>query len=122
MYTVYELEKNTDDVEGKGRQYVFMTTTTLDEAVEKAQGHGGMGTGAADIFEVEYASSPNEFVNNSPIRKRTKIYGWRSSINRPAGAMYAPSYGFLDYRDVEVDPEWAEYVRLRHKFKERKWA
>ena len=114
-YKVYECRWNSDQTEGRGVTRTYHTTLDLDEAVKRVKGQGPMGCSDGDIYEVTYASSPDEFVGSGPVISSVRIYGSRK---RPDGKH---DDGFLDFRDLTIDPEWNEYVRLARKFKDARF-
>ncbi len=105
-FTIYEVHRNTDLTEGKGRMVAVSWWSTPEAAAKDAVGRGVMGVGDGEVVEVRYELTENRRY----IRHEKKIYGYRK---HPNGKW---DHGFLDFRDLYEDPEWEEYQRLSEKF------
>lgn len=104
-FTIYEAQQNMDMTEGKGPMRTFATFTSEALAVEAVKGKGVMGVGDGEVERITFYPQENGTVE----RQTVKIYGYHKSLD-------GWRHGYVDDRDLAVDPEWADYVRLRNKF------
>lgn len=112
-FTVYEVLGHRDLEEGRGGYTVRATLVTLGHALELVRDtefigrHGLWGRPDFRINEVAHVAQAS---GNTTVTS-TLIWGSR----RGTDGTYRN--GFIDLRDDQgVDPEYAEYVRLAHKF------
>lgn len=110
-FTIYGVYTNSDLTEGRGMQKLQAELNDETKAYEylMTQVSGVMGTNSGKQLKVkQYFLQPDGHFDT----KESLVWG------------YVPDgdgdwrYGWADGRDLpETDPEWAEYVRLREKFK-----
>lgn len=101
---LFEAAHNSDQTEGRGHMVGFAWFDTLDQALEATRGHGVMGQGDGDVFLLEILTDLEQINTNRGPLRRTRIYDGNSKTFTPG------------WHPDGVDPEWAEYQRLRAKF------
>lgn len=112
---IYEVSQNSDMTEGKGQMRPIAYFDDLLFAVEHAKGRGVMGVGDGEVNELIIHNSIDD-LNNKGRETKIKIYGYRKDLSGNWG------YGFVDnreYIELQKDPEYSEYVRLKKKFEEK---
>lgn len=108
---VYEAQENSDSTEGRGPMRTIAIFTNLEEAVKAVKGRGVMGVGDGEVLETDVYENAEDMAENGRLyASRKRVYGYRT---RPDGKR---DYGYLDFRDLNSDPEYVEYMRLKKKF------
>lgn len=108
---VYEAQQNSDLTEGRGSMTTIAIFTNLEEAVKAVKGRGVMGVGDGEVLETKVYESAQDIDDNGRLyASRIRVYGYRQ---RPDGKW---DTGYLDFRDLNGDPEYVEYMRLKKKF------
>lgn len=108
---VYEAQENSDQTEGRGPMRTIAIFTTLEQAVKAVKGRGVMGVGDGEVLETDVYERAEDIAENGRLyASRRRVYGYRK---RPDGKS---DYGYLDFRDLTADPEYAKYLELKKKF------
>lgn len=113
LATLYVIQGNTDQTEGRGQQVDREIYTSLEVAskrvvsAEAKRKWGVMGVTELDLFVrnlIEHDDHSVEVVQE-------KLYGYRKDWQGKW------NYGWMDNRDAPVnDPDYAEWLRLNKKF------
>lgn len=110
---VYEGRYNSDSNEGRGITLSSGLYTSDEAAYESIKGRGIWGSNG-DVYAIEVRDT---FARGEAKPADELVYGWVP--NRPGSG--AGQRRWVDGRDLppaKVDPEWAEFLRLRDKFKD----
>jgi hypothetical protein len=106
--TLYIAAENADMTEGRGPMIVKGLYPTEAQALAKVKGRGVMGYGDGEVYKIELIDGVHE---GGLLEQGNLVYGYRKTPDGTWG------YGFTDLRDYNEDPEFAEYKRLRDKFR-----